>query len=99
MTTVTLELPDEVRAVIDAARGEQDVATFLIAAGEQVAKGRLAHRYPAPLADELTAADHIRMAEEAEADAVDLDEFRRVLYTQLAQQDREWAARTQEPGA
>ncbi|PZR98676.1 MAG: hypothetical protein DLM69_08370 [Candidatus Chloroheliales bacterium] len=90
MTTITLELPDEVRAVIDAARGEQDVASFLVAAGEQVAKHRLAPKYPAPLADELTAADHIRMAEEAEADAVDLDEFRRILRVRMAEQDAEW---------
>ncbi len=92
MTTVTLELPDEVRAVIDEARGDQDVATFLVVAGEQAAKRTLANRYPAPLADELTAADHIRMAEDAESDAVDMDEFKRILHARMAQQDAEWAA-------
>lgn len=91
MTTITLELPDEVRAMIDEARGDQDVATFLVAAGELVAKRKLSYDYPAPLADDLTAADHIRMAEEAEDDAVDLDEFTRILYEQLDRQDRAWA--------
>lgn len=65
--TVTVELRDETRALIDEARGEQDVATFLALAGERLAKSRLARRL-AP-ANELTPADHIRMAAEAEATA------------------------------
>lgn len=92
MTTVTLELPDEVKAIIDEARGNQDVASFLVDAGEYVAHHRLSQTYPAPLADELTADDHIRMAEEADEDALDFDEFKRVLYNQLDEQRAKRAA-------
>jgi hypothetical protein len=71
MTTLTIEMPDEVRAVIDEARGEQDVASFLLTVGERAARRRVARR-AAP--DELTPADHIRMAAEAEATASPITE-------------------------
>ncbi|PZR98524.1 MAG: hypothetical protein DLM69_08570 [Candidatus Chloroheliales bacterium] len=82
MTTVTVELRDEVRAAIDQVRGEQDVAAFLATAGERAAMRRLVRH--APRADELTPADHIRMAAEAEADSLPIEEFRQLVMTQIA---------------
>ncbi len=80
--TITVELPEEVRAVIDEARGDQDVATFLLTAGEQVARRRVARRAAAPAA-ELTPADHIRMADAGEATAHSLEESRRRVFAQI----------------
>lgn len=80
--TITLELPDEVRAIIDEARGEQDVATFLITAGERSAKRKLA-RLAASFDDELTTADHIRMADAGEATAHSLEESQRRVFARI----------------
>jgi hypothetical protein len=97
MTTVTVELPDEVRAVIDEARGEQDVAAFVVTEAYRAARRKLARhaprQYPAPLADELTPADHIRMAEKALTNSLDIDDFERLLYEDIARQRAERAAR------
>ncbi|PZS04948.1 MAG: hypothetical protein DLM69_01325 [Candidatus Chloroheliales bacterium] len=78
--TVIVELRDETRALIDEARGEQDVATFLAQAGEQIAKRRIARRQ-APA--ELTPADHIRMADAGEATAHSLEESRRRVFAAI----------------
>lgn len=78
MTTVTLEMPDEVRAVIDEARGNQDVAAFLLTVGERAARRRVARR-----AGELTAADHIRMADEGEASAHSVEESERRVFAAI----------------
>lgn len=82
MTTVTLEMPDEVRAAIDEVRGEQDVASFVVNEAYRAARRRLARR--APSSDELTPADHIRMAAEAEADSLPIEEFRKLVLDSIA---------------
>ena len=81
MTTVTVELRDEAWAVIDEARGEQDVAAFLALAGERLAKRKLARR--AASGGEVTTVDHIRMAAEAEADSLSIEEFRRLVLAHI----------------
>ncbi len=80
MTTLTLEMPDEVRAVIDEARGEQDVAAFLLTVGERAARRRVANRRPAPADSGVSEAEyHRQRAAEAEADGRPLDEVRQRL--------------------
>jgi hypothetical protein len=88
--TVMVELRDETRALIDKARGNQDVADFLAAAGEQLAKRRLSRR-AAPA--ELTAADHIRMADAGEATAHSLEESRRRVFARIDALEAEAARR------
>ncbi len=86
MTTVTINLSDEERALIDEVRGNYDLAAFLHSAGIQVARREAARRHPAPLADELTPADHIRLAAAAETNAVDFEEFERLVWQDIEQQ-------------
>jgi hypothetical protein len=66
--TITLELPEDVAIIVEQAAGEQDVTAYAVGVLQQAARRKLARR-AAPIADELTPADHIRMAAEAEADA------------------------------
>ncbi len=89
MTTLILEMPDEVRAVIDEARGDQDVASFLLTVGERAARRRVARRVAA---DELTPADHIRMADAAEATAHSLAESRRRVFARIDAEEAAEAA-------
>ncbi len=44
MTTITVEVPDEVRNLIDEARGNQDMAAYLLTAAERQARRKLARR-------------------------------------------------------
>ncbi len=44
MTTITIEVSDEVRNLIDEARGNQDIAAYLLTAAERQARRKLAHR-------------------------------------------------------
>lgn len=74
MTTLTLEMPDETRALIDEARGDQDVASFLLTVVERAARRRVANRR-APSEAEY----HRQRAAEAEADSSPLDEVRQRL--------------------
>lgn len=92
MTTVTIELPDELIEMFDEVRGEQDIATYLTALGKRDARRKLARRPSPPSADDLTPADHIRMATKAEANAIDFDEFERLVWQDIAQQRAKRAA-------
>lgn len=44
MTTITIEVPDEVRNLIDEARGNQDMGAYLLTAAERQARRELARR-------------------------------------------------------
>jgi hypothetical protein len=44
VTTVTIEVPDEVRSLIDEARGDQDMAAYLLTAAARQARRKLARR-------------------------------------------------------
>jgi hypothetical protein len=67
--TITLTLSEEQRALIDEARGDADLATFIQTSALSVAE-ELVMVEPEPLENltpGLSAADHIRLANEAAA--------------------------------
>lgn len=84
--TITLELPEDVAIIVEQAAGEQDVNAYAVGVLQQAARRKLARR-SSPIADELTAADHIRMAAEAEATAVPFAEFKARLYAKIAAEE------------
>ena len=84
--TITLELPEDVAIIVEQAAGEQDVATYAVKVLQHAAQRKLA-RHAAAIEDELTPADHIRMAAEAEATAVPFAEFKARLYAKIAAEE------------
>jgi hypothetical protein len=79
--SVTIELTSAERAAIDSVRGDEPIEDYirelaLIGSGVRIVDGET-------LTDgdeDITAEDHIRMATEAEANAVELDEAERIVW-------------------
>jgi hypothetical protein len=82
MTTLVLQLPDDLASMVEQAAGEQDVGDYVKNVLRLATRRKLA-RLTAP-ADELTPADHIRMATEAESDSLPIEEFRKLVMAQIA---------------
>ncbi len=84
--SLTLERPEDVAIIVEQAAGKQDIATYAVGVLQHPAQRKLA-RHAASLDDELTPADHIRMAAEAEATAVPFAEYKARLYTKIATEE------------
>jgi hypothetical protein len=81
MTTVTIDLSDEERALIDKARGDSDLAAFMRSAGVSAAR-RMATRRAESGVSEVE--HHRQRAAEAMADSLPLDEFKRMVLAHIA---------------
>jgi hypothetical protein len=84
--TITLNLNDQQRALIDEARGELDFEDYALAALLETASKDVVSS-PLPDADDLTPADHMRLAEAAEANWLDLNEFEWVVREGIASEE------------
>jgi hypothetical protein len=80
--TLTLNLSEGERALLDEVRGEADMETFartlLVEAALEAAPD-----FPIRSEDELTPADHIRLAAAAETNSVDIDELERLVWEDI----------------
>jgi hypothetical protein len=79
--SVTIELTEVERAAIDSVRGDEPIEEYihdlaLIGSGVRVVDGEVL----LDSSEDLTPADHIRQANEAEANAVELDEAERIIW-------------------
>lgn len=90
--TLTLTLNDEQRTLLDEARGGQTITDYALYALLRTAEEDLTD-YITPTADELTPADHIRLAEQAKADGLEIDEFEHLVWEGINQQRAEREAR------
>lgn len=77
--TLTLELPEDVAVLVQQAAGEQDVAAYATGVLTLAARRRVARRAD----DELTPADHVRMADAGEATAHSLEESQRRVFAAI----------------
>ncbi len=83
--TITLTLNEEQRSLLDEARGTQDITDYALEALLRTVDDDLTD-YITPTASGLTSVDHIRMAEEARADGISVDELERLVWEGIYQQ-------------
>lgn len=82
---ITIRLSDEERDLLDAARGNADLATYVTHTVVRAARRKAARVLP-PLPvsdDEPTPEEHIRMAARARENSVSIDEFEQMVLSDL----------------
>jgi ribosomal protein S10 len=84
---ITLRLSATERALLDQARGNTDLATYVINTVLEAAQRRVARTVgPLPVSDvEPTPEEHIRMAARARENSVSIDEFEQMVLADLEQ--------------